>query len=64
MAEPPRGRTTIWLLSGMLAVLGASIALLAAMEYFTATLVMVGLAALVTVGLGIVLSRRENHDRS
>ena len=64
MAEPQRRRTTIWLLSGVLAVLGASIAVLAALGYFTATLVVVGFAALVTVGLGVVLSRYEKHDRS
>ena len=52
MTEYHRRRTRIWWLSGILAVLGAGIAIFAALEYFVTTLVTVGLAVVVTVLLG------------
>lgn len=59
MAEYQRRRTRIWWLSGILAVLGACIAIFAAMEYLVITLVTVGLAVVVTVLLGAVLAQAD-----
>lgn len=59
MAEQQRRRTKIWWLSGMLVLFGVCIASFAAMEQFTVTLIAVGLAAVVTVVLGIVLVKAD-----
>lgn len=59
MVEQRRRRTRIWWLSGALAVLGACIALFAALEYLTATLITVGLGVVVTVLLGMVLAQAD-----
>ena len=59
MTEYQRRRTRIWWLSGILAVLGAGIAIFAALEYFVTTLVTVGLAVVVTVLLGAVLAQAD-----
>lgn len=59
MAEQQRRRTRIWWLSGILAALGACIAFFAAMEQFTATLVVVAAAVMVTVLLGVALARTD-----
>lgn len=61
MAEYHRRRTRIWWLSGILAILGAGIAIFAALEYFVVTLVVVGLAALVTILLGVVLAQADRN---
>ncbi|WP_022869480.1 hypothetical protein [Yaniella halotolerans] len=63
MAEQRDTRTRIWWLSGTLAILGVAIALCAAMEFFTATLIVVGLAVVVTIRLGMVLSQADQHAR-
>lgn len=59
MTEYQRRRTRIWWLSGILAVLGAGIAIFAALEFFVTTLVTVGLAVVVTVLLGAVLAQAD-----
>ncbi|MDR7346253.1 hypothetical protein [Enteractinococcus fodinae] len=59
MTEYQRRRTRIWWLSGILAVLGAGIAIFAALEYFITTLVTVGLAVVVTILLGAVLAQAD-----
>ncbi len=59
MTEDQRRRTRIWWLSGILAVLGAGIAIFAALEYFVTTLVTVGFAVVVTVLLGAVLAQAD-----
>ncbi len=59
MAEPQRRRTRIWWLSGILAILGAGIAMFAALELLMVTLVAVGLALLVTVLLGAALAQSD-----
>lgn len=59
MAEQHDRRTRIWWLSGILAILGVGIALFAAMEYFIATLIAVGLSVVVTVLLGMVLAQAD-----
>ena len=59
MTEDQRRRTRIWWLSGILAVLGACIAIFAALEYFVTTLVTVGLAVVVTILLGAVLAQAD-----
>lgn len=59
MAEQRDTQTTIWWLSGTLAILGGAIALCAALEFFTATLIVVGLGIVVTVRLGMVLAQAD-----
>ncbi|OAV61153.1 hypothetical protein [Enteractinococcus helveticum] len=59
MADQQRRRTRIWWLSGILAILGAGIAMFAAMELFVVTLVTVGLAVIVTILLGSVLAEAD-----
>lgn len=59
MAEQRDRRTRVWWLSGMLTILGAAIALFAAMEYLIATLIAVGLGVVVTVLLGMVLAQAD-----
>ena len=59
MTEDQRRRTRIWWLSGILAVLGAGIAIFAALEYFVTTLVTVGFAVVVPVLLGAVLAQAD-----
>ena len=59
MTEDQRRRTRIWWLSGILAVLGAGIAIFAALEFFVTTLVTVGLAVVVTILLGAVLAQAD-----
>ena len=61
MAEYHQRRTRIWWLSGILAILGAGIAIFAALEYFVVTLVVVGMAALVTILLGVVLAQADRN---
>jgi hypothetical protein len=62
MAEHQQRRTRIWWLSGILAILGAGIAIFASLGYFVATLITVGVAVVVTVLLGAVLSQMD-RDR-
>ncbi|HJF15419.1 MAG TPA: hypothetical protein K8V32_11570 [Enteractinococcus helveticum] len=59
MPDQQRRRTRIWWLSGILAILGAGIAMFAAMELFVVTLVTVGLAVIVTILLGSVLAEAD-----
>ncbi len=59
MPDQQRRRTRIWWLSGILATLGAGIAMFAAMELFVVTLVTVGLAVIVTILLGSVLAEAD-----
>ena len=59
MAEQQRRRTRIWWLSGILAILGAGVAMFAAMGLFVITLVTVALAVIVTILLGWVLSEAD-----
>lgn len=59
MAEQQQRRTRIWWLSGILAILGVCIALFATMEQLTATLIVIGLSAVVTVALGVVLAQAD-----
>lgn len=60
MAEQQRRRTRIWWLSGILAILGAGIALFAALEQLTGTLITVGLGVVVAVLLGKVLAEADS----
>lgn len=62
MAEQRDTQTRIWWLSGTLAILGAAIALCAAVEFFTATLIAVGLGIVVTVRLGMVLAQADKKS--
>lgn len=55
MAQYQRQPTQIWWLSGAVAVLGGCIALCAALGLFVTTLVIVGIAVIVTFLLGVVL---------
>ena len=59
MADKQRRRTRIWWLSGILAILGAGIAMFAAMELLVVTLVFVGIAVIVTILLGAVLAEAD-----
>ena len=59
MAEQRHRRTSIWWLSGILAILGAVIALFAALEFLVVTLVAVGLALIATILLGAVLAQLD-----
>ena len=59
MADQQRRRTRIWWLSGILAILGAGIAMFAALELFAVTLVTVGIAVIVTILLGMVLAEAD-----
>jgi len=59
MAKHDHRRTSIWWLSGILAILGAGIAIFAAMELLTVTLVVVALAVVVTILLGRVLAQAD-----
>lgn len=59
MADQQRRRTRIWWLSGILAILGAGIAMFAAMELFVVTLATVGVAVIVTILLGSVLAEAD-----
>jgi|GEM_PF-2946915 len=59
MAEHQRRRTRIWWFSGILATLGAGIAIFAALGLFILTLVTVGIAVVVTVLLGAVLAEAD-----
>lgn len=59
MADYQRRRTSIWWLSGILAVLGTCIAIFAALDYFVVTLTTVGLAVVVTILLGAVLAQAD-----
>ena len=59
MADQQRRRTRIWWLSGILTILGAGIAMFAAMELFVVTLVTVGIALLVTILLGATLAEAD-----
>ncbi|HIY84826.1 MAG TPA: hypothetical protein H9822_00025 [Candidatus Yaniella excrementavium] len=64
MAEQRDTRTSIWWLSGTLAILGAAIAVCAAMEFLTATLIVVSLSVIVTIRLGIVLAQADRKSAS
>lgn len=59
MADQQRRRTRIWWLSGILAILGAGIAMFAAMELFVVTLATAGVAVIVTILLGSVLAEAD-----
>ena len=59
MAEQRDTQTRIWCLSGTLAILGAAIALCAAIGFFAASLIAVGLGLVVTVRLGMVLAQAD-----
>lgn len=59
MADQQRRRTRIWWLSGILAMLGACIAIFAALEFFVATMAAVAIAAVVTIMLGVVLAEAD-----
>lgn len=59
MAQQQRKRARIWWLSGLLAALGACIVFFAAMEQFTATLIVVAVAVIVTGLLAIALAKTE-----
>ena len=59
MADQQRRRTRIWWLSGILAILGAGIAMFAAMELYVVTLATVGVAVIVTILLGSVLAEAD-----
>ncbi|HEY4536214.1 MAG TPA: hypothetical protein VIG71_09650 [Enteractinococcus sp.] len=56
MAGQQCRRPRIWWLSGILAILGAGIAIFAAMALFIVTLVTVGLALVITILLGATLA--------
>ena len=60
MAHQQRRRTRMWWLSGILAILGAGIAMFAAMELFVVTLVTVGVALVVTILLGAALAEMDS----
>lgn len=63
MGEQQRRRASASWLSGLLAVLGMGIAIFAAVEQFTATLVTVAVAVVATVPLGKVLAQRDGRTR-
>lgn len=59
MPKQQRSRARIWWLSGILAGLGACIAVFASQEYFAITMMILALAVIVTVLLGIELAQRD-----
>src|SRR5690625_3436578 len=63
MAEQQRRRTRICWLSGILAALGACIALFAAMQQLNAPLVVVAAAVMVTVLMDVALAKTDRLCR-
>lgn len=59
MPEQQRSRARVWWLSGILAGMGACIAVFASQEYFGLTMMTLSAAVIVTVLLGIELAQRD-----